>query len=186
MADRPLEVRYKSKKFRIEELGARIAELPRLIRRPALRVISDFMLKRFKLYPRYKYKSRAGAYGYTGATFENGKPVPPGYFSAKQFRYVMAKIADGTIQPGSPHRTMDLKNAWRVDESNRLDAMALVNDDPAAVFAYSPDYQARQLEQVGWQNTDIMAEENLPDAMLELEVWIFNNVDEYFDKAMTK
>lgn len=186
MADRPLEVKYKSKNFRIGEIGKRIADLPRLMRRPALRVVSEFMKKRFRLYPAYKYKSRAQAYGITGATFANGKPVPAGYFSAKQFRYVMAKMADGTINPGSPHRTMELKNAWQVKDTGKIESMSLVNENPAAVFAYSPIYQARQLGLVGWKNTDDLAADNINDAMLELEVWIYNNAGEYLDKAMTK
>lgn len=174
MADRPVEIRYKGQKFRVGELGARIAELPRLARKPALRHISDFMRKRFMLYPRYKYVSRRSAY-----------PEVNGFFSDKQRKFVMAGIRNGTIQPGSPHRTQSLKNDWRVEEGNRIESIMLVNDNPAAVFAYSPQFQARQLEQVGWKNVDIMTEENLPDAMLDLEVYIYNNLPEFFDKAMS-
>jgi hypothetical protein len=172
---RPIEVSYKGKKFRIEELGTRIAEIPRLLRRPALLTISQFMLRKFKLYPRYKEVSRKRAY-----------PEVEGFFSDKQRRFVMAGIAAGRIQPGRPHRTQNLKNAWRIEDDNStIRSIKLINDDPAAVFAYDPVYQARQLDLVGWKDVDEMTEENLPDALLELEVWIANNLDKPIDAALS-
>jgi hypothetical protein len=88
MANRPVEIRYKAKKFRVGEFGKRLAELPKKLKRPALLVYSEYMLKKFKLYPRYKYKSRASAY-----------PEVNGFFSDKQRRFVVAGIANGTIRP---------------------------------------------------------------------------------------
>lgn len=185
---RPLEVRYKAKKFRVEELGKRIAELPRLMRRGALIAVAEYMMKKFRLYPRYKYASRAGAYGSTGAKFENGKPVPDGYFSKEQFRLVMAKIANKEITPGKPNRSQDTKRAWRIEgkEARDIRSIALVNDAPAAVFLYHPIYQARQPKNAGWRNLDVMTEENLDGAMQELEDWIDENIDNELDKALTQ
>jgi len=186
MADRPLTIKYKAKKFRVAEFGKRLLELPKKLRRPVLLVYSKFMLKKFKLYPRYKEVARHKAYPDTKAYFENGKPVPAGYFSAAQFRFVMAGIASGRIQPGSPHRTQDLKKAWRIEGENNRDirSISLVNENPAAVFAYHPVYQARQLAMVGWKDIDTMTEENAADALLEVEVWLFNNADNVLDEVL--
>lgn len=183
---RPVEIRYKAKKFRIGEFGKRLAELPKNMRRPVLLAFSEYMVKKFKLYPRYKYKSRASAYPDTKAYFENGKPVPAGYFSANQFRFVMAGIAEGRIQPESPHRTRVLKNAWHIEgaEGRDIRKIEIVNDAPAAVFAYHPIYQARQLDLVGWKDLNEMTDENSADALLEAEVYIYNNFDRILDETL--
>jgi len=172
---RALEIRYKAKKFRVAEFGDRLKELPRKFRRPILLVYSKFMLKRFKLYPRYKYKSRASAY-----------PEVNGFFSDKQRRFVMAGIASGRIQPGSPHRTQSLKDDWKLEGENARDirSISLVNDNPAAVYAYHPTLQARQLDLVGWKDVNEMTEENGADALLEVEVWLANNAGSVIDDAL--
>jgi hypothetical protein len=131
------------------------------------------MVKRFKLYPRYKYIKRARAY-----------PEVGGFFSDKQRKFVMAGIASGRIQPGSPHRSQQLKDGWHVEDNKGIESIAIVNREPAAVFAYHPIFQARQLDLVGWKDTDEMNEENMPDALLDLEVFIYNEFPALFDKAM--
>lgn len=172
---RPLEIRYRARRFRVDEFGARLQELPRLFRRPALLTYVKYMLRMFKLYPRYKYASRKSAY-----------PEVGGFFSDKQRRFVMAKIASGEIRPGGPHRTQALKDAWRIEGETGADirSISLVNDNPAAVFAYHPVYQARQLDLVGWKDVNEMTEENADDALLKVEVWIANNAKEVLDEAL--
>lgn len=175
MVNRPVEIRYKAKKFRVAEFGKRLAELPRKLRRPVLIVFSEYMVKQFKLYPRYKEVARRKAY-----------PEVNGFFSDRQRRFVMAAIADGRIQPGSPHRSQELKRGWKINGKDAEDirSITIVNDAPAAVFAYHPIYQARQLGLVGWKNIDDMAEENTADALLEAEVWIINNADKVLDSVL--
>lgn len=99
--------------------------------------------------PPTTFHSRANAYGSTGATFENGNPVPDGYFSAKQFRFVAA-ITEGFTKRYT--RTHDLSNAWQYKESNSdWSSVAFTNDAPGAVWAYEDGGQARQLKNVGWR-----------------------------------
>lgn len=176
MAKRPLEIRYGVRKFRIGEFARRLAELPRLIRRDSLIVMAEFLLKKFRLYPRYKYQSRKGAY-----------PEVDGFFSPAQRAFVMAGIATGRIRPGTPHRSQNLKKSWRIEgkQASDLRSIALVNDAPGAVFAYHPIYQARQLDMVGWKDVDEMTDENIDDGVLEVEVWLYNHFPKLFDKAMT-
>ena len=99
--------------------------------------------------PPTKFASRANAYGSTGATFENGNPVPDGYFSAKQFRYV-AWLTKGFTQ--RYQRTHEMSNAWKYAESNsQWDRVNFTNDAPGAEWAYRDGQQARQLNNVGWR-----------------------------------
>ncbi len=172
MANRPLEIKYQGRKIRsFAGIKEAIDQLPRRLRGKALEVGAKYLLKKYKLYPRYKEVARKNAY-----------PEVSGFFSDKQRRFVMAGIRNGTIQPGSPHRTQALKNDWRI--VGRGVALAIVNENPAAVFAYHPIYQARQLEMVGWRNIDIMTEENLNDTVLEIEVYIYNEMGNELDKGV--
>ena len=169
---RPLEIKYNGRKIRgLDSIRQAIDELPRRLRGKALMAGAKYYLKQFKLYPRYKEVSRASAY-----------PEVNGFFSDKQRRFVMAGIAAGRIQPGSPHRTQSLKNDWKIQGKGL--ALSIVNSNPAAVFAYHPIYQARQLGMVGWKNIDVMEEENRADALLEIEVFIYNEMGAEFDKAV--
>ncbi len=176
MAERPLQIKYKGKNIRAGTLGDAIKELPRYVRGKALKAAADYLVKKFKLYPPYKYVKRAKAY-----------PEVNGFFSDKQRRFVMAAIADGRIQPGSPHRTMATKNAWHVDaKQGELARLSVINDAPQAVFLYDPTFQARQVGLVGWKNIDDMLAENEADAILEVELYIYNNFPKIFDELIKK
>jgi len=169
---RPLDIKYQGRKIRsLAGIKEAIDQLPRRLRGKALEVGAKYLIKRYKLYPRYKEVARKNAY-----------PEVGGFFSDKQRRFVMAGIRNGTIQPGSPHRTRALKNDWRI--VGRGVALSIVNENPAAVFAYHPLYQARQLEMVGWRNVEIMTEENIDDTVLEIEVYVYNEMGNELDKGV--
>lgn len=176
MSKRPLTIKYGVKQFRVGEFAKRLTELPRRLRRSALIVMAEYLLKKFRLYPRYKEVSRKSAY-----------PEVGGFFSDKQRKFVMAGIASGRIQPGGPHRSETLKKSWRIEgkEARDIRSLSLINNAPAAVFAYHPIYQARQLGLVGWKDSDVMTDENLDDGLLEVEVWLYNNFPQEFDKVMS-
>ena len=168
-----LQVKYNGRKLRgLDAIRQAIDELPRRLRGKALEAGAKFYVKRFKLYPRYKEVARRKAY-----------PEVGGFFSDKQRRFVMAGIKSGRIQPGRPHRTQDLKNAWHIE--GRGLGLSIVNDAPQAIYAYSPIYQARQLALVGWKNIDEMEKENRDDALLEIEVFIYNNATKEIDAALS-
>jgi hypothetical protein len=167
-----LEVRYRGRKLRgLAGIKEAIDELPRKLRGKALQVGAEFLLKKFKLYPRYKEVARAKAY-----------PEVGGFFSEKQRRFVMAGIKSGRIVPGRSNRTMQAKNGWRIEGKGT--GLSIVNDTPAAVYLYSPIYQARQLDLVGWKDINEMTEENQGDALLEIEVFIFNQALVELDKSI--
>jgi hypothetical protein len=106
----------------------------------------------------YKYASRARAYGSTGATFENGAPVPDGYFSAKQFRYVAA-ITHGFTDRG-PHRTGESTRAWQAVPRNNGYQYTLKNDTTGGYFTRHETRQARQLKNVGWRKVSAVLAAN--------------------------
>jgi hypothetical protein len=97
----------------------------------------------------YKFASRAKAYGATGATFENGNPVPDGYFSAKQFRFVAAKTKGFTDIGRKP----PVKNvaAWKFTETKNGYGASISNDTTGGFFTRDDKRQARQLGNVGWR-----------------------------------
>ena len=96
----------------------------------------------------YKYASRAKAYGSTGARFANGNPVPDGYFSAKQFRYVAAKT-HGFTDRGSKRAGVS-EDAWQYVEVSDWN-YKIVNPEPGAYWTRDDYGQARQPALVGWR-----------------------------------
>lgn len=155
----------------IEKVKKYIAGLPRGVTFVALEAISKWLVGDSQSGLRhpepYKYVSRKSAYGFTGAKFENGKPVPAGYFSKEQFRYVMAKIASGEIKPGQNNRTGNSTDAWTYTPQSKGKnyAFKLVNETPGGFWTRSDKSQARQLGKVGWWKVSKVVSKNLPAAL---------------------
>jgi hypothetical protein len=175
MADSALEIRYKSRKFRRGELADIVKELPRRLRAPALNHVAQFYLKKFRLYPRYKWVTRARAYGMQAGG--------PGFFSDKQRRKVFAMIRSGEIAPGKSNRTMAIKNAWHIE--GRGVSISLVNSEPGAVFLYDPILQARQTDLVGWKDVNEMNDEWEDDAVEDLWEYVIDLADKQLENIMT-
>lgn len=81
-----------------------IDTLPRTMRGIAAETIADDLIgtpqRGLKYYPPYRYITRRRAYG---------KP----FKSVRQQRYVMARIREGRIDPGYPHRTGNYQRSWK-------------------------------------------------------------------------
>lgn len=102
----------------------------------------------------YQYISRASAYG---TVSNENPPAPDGYFSWKQFRFVMASIRRGTI--GIPYRrTGNVSNAWHVE--GKLSKAKAVNDNTAAPFVFGDSTQSRHENAVGWQKVGVRLDQN--------------------------
>lgn len=96
----------------------------------------------------YQYISRADAYP--------DAPYKPGWFSLRQFRYVMAKISSGEIT--IPYnRTGDISNAWRVE--GKLSKARPVNDNEKAPYVFGDKQQSRHEKMVGWQTVSARVEQ---------------------------
>jgi len=148
----------------IDKVKAYLASVPRGTMRVALDAIARWLIGDSQgglMHPEpYKYASRAKAYGYTGAKFENGARVPAGYFSAKQFRYVAA-ITHGFKDRGSK-RIGESTDAWQAVPRNDGYRYTLTNNTPGGYWTRDETRQARQLGNVGWRKvSDVLADNYL-------------------------
>jgi hypothetical protein len=148
----------------VEAVQSFLRAIPRGAVRVALQAFSEYVVGNEQHGLRhaepYKYASRARAYGYTGAKFENGNPVPAGYFSAKQFRYVMAKIASGEMTPGTENRTGKSTAAWQAVPRNDGYRYTLSNGERGAYYTRDDKGQARQPANVGWRKVSQVVTDN--------------------------
>lgn len=130
----------------IEKVYLALAELPQAIVDEGSDAILDYwrgVLRNPANYAPWRYVSRAEAYP--------GAPYKPGYFSAKQFRFVMAKMSEG-YQPGAQNRTGTLAKGWM--KAGTGEAGFLYNAEPYASFVIGDPGQAAQPKLVGWLTGD--------------------------------
>lgn len=135
----------------VEVIANRLSELPKDAKNygveGANEVIVDVAQNDF---PAYRYVSRFNAYPMA--------PAGPGWFSDKQRRYVMARIASGEIS--IPYRsTHALRYTWRSVGAGWR--QKVVNDHKAAIHAYGNNTQCAQLEMVGWKKAEQLVYENI-------------------------
>jgi hypothetical protein len=134
----------------VEAVQSFLKSVPRGALKVALEAFTEYIVGNdahgLKHTEPYKFASRKSAYGYTGAKFENGKPVPAGYFSKEQYRYVMAKIASGEITPGSPRANRgESSKAWRFTPIQGGYNYRISNDKIAQYWARDDYGQPRQI-----------------------------------------
>jgi hypothetical protein len=126
----------------LEQVQKRLAKLA-----PALMADVDIAAANYLLdvivnkeIPPYKHVRRDVAYPETG----------DGFFSPKQKRWFFWALKHGMID--SPYRRRGkhggIATRWHIIRHNQ--DVSLVNDDPAAMYLYDNDRQARQLGMVGW------------------------------------
>lgn len=140
----------------IEAVQSFLASVPRGALRVALEAFTEYIIgneqRGLKHVEPYKYASRKAAYGYTGAKFDNGKPVPPGYFSKEQFFYVMGAISRGEIKPGTPRSNRgESARAWVSVPLNNGYRMNIVNNKPGQYWARDDKGQPRQISLTNWR-----------------------------------
>lgn len=126
----------------MEEVQRLLRNLPRAAQDAASQEVAEYMLDVERIYPPYSYVTRAQAYP--------GAPAGPGWFSARQRKFVMAAIRDGRINPGSSHRTQTFRNAWRIEDRG-VDAF-LVNETPYGIHLKDP--RANHMALIGWTTID--------------------------------
>lgn len=167
----------------VESLAQLFSEIPRGGKRRVMQAIGEWLIANqgvgLRYYPPYRYESRAKAYGFPpGGEWYSMKPVA-GYFSERQFRYVMAKIRSGEITPGISQRTGRLSEGWKlVVENYDYNRMSLSNDVPYAHWVLSDEMQARQIANVGWWTESQMIAYN-SDKILEVGL---DELDRFLDE----
>lgn len=141
----------------VDELQKFLKTLPRGMTRAAIRAFAEYLIGNsyhgFRHDQPYKYVSRAKAYGKVASG------VPAGYFSMRQYRYVMAKIASGEINPGQ-RRNIPTKasGGYEIKETRGGYGANIVNQEAGAYWTRSDKNQPRQLARVGWRKAaDVVA-----------------------------
>jgi hypothetical protein len=125
-----------------------IDQLPRNVRGVATEAAAVYFIgdgrRGLKHYPAYKYVTRRSAFGVA-------------FFSAKQRRYVMARIREGSIDPGAPHRTGNFQRSWHTDgEGARTRIIGTLPHE---------QWPDRLTEKVGWRAVDDILSTNYKGAI---------------------
>lgn len=133
----------------LEEWKAFIKSIPRGTAKIAVSAVVDFIIgtpqRGLKRYQAYKYVSRKRAYGRT-------------FKSKAQQGYVMARIHEGTMDPGVPHRTGRTQRGYRKVETRGGYGATIVNPEIGAYYTRDDKGQARLNELAGWQKAmDVIA-----------------------------
>lgn len=154
----------------VEKLQAFFKKLPADARKIAAPAVATYLIgndaRGLKHYVGYKYVSRKSAYGQT-------------FSSDKQRRYVMAKIREGEITPGSPRRTNALKRGWAYKLQGGGYGASIYNPVPYAGYVMGDGSQANQPRLVGWRTMMAVVNTNIKGAIKaaerEIQEWINGN-----------
>jgi hypothetical protein len=143
----------------LDEVQEYLRSLPRGVMKVALLAITEYIIGDDRHGLRhdepYKYVSRAQAYGRVS-------DAPAGYFSWKQFRYVMAKMDSGEIDPGTrQHSPTEASKGYMAKETQR--GYTITNPKPGAITR--AEAQPRQLALVGWRKMLKVAQDNMAGAL---------------------
>jgi len=137
-----------------EEFSAFISGFPRHIRGLVTEAVAEWLIgnssRGLKHYVNYKYVSRKAAYGRT-------------FVSDKQRRYVMARIREGTITPGTPNRTFRMQRGWSVKNSGVKSE--ITNSEAYTEHVMGTGTQSRHEAKVGWREVAAVVSTNIAGAM---------------------
>lgn len=163
VSQKNLTVRLKNRQIKLEDFGNLITALPAKIRTKVERHVAEFLREAFETdEPAYNLQHRADAYG-----MQKGGP---GWFSAKQRRFVMAKMKQegrlvktptGWIVTPRNNRTGETGRSWVVVGRGPV---TIKNTSQHAGWLFSDKYQARQPALVGWKKLSQLYEDNAEEA----------------------
>jgi hypothetical protein len=135
----------------IERIQKLFKDLPPRIAKVGMRAFAEWIIgdgeRGLKSYQPYKYISRDKAYGKT-------------FVSDRQRRYVMARIREGKIDPGVPHRTGQTQRGWEATPARGGYVFNIKNEAPGAYYTRHDEGQARLNTLAGWKKiSQILARE---------------------------
>lgn len=138
----------------LDRVKAWLKTVPRGALKVGMRALTTYLIGNqshgLAHYSPYKYVSRKSAYG---RTFE----------SDKQRRYVMARIREGSIDPGVPHRTGKGQRGWVMVETQR--GYTIKNDEPSMFYSMSDKGQAALNAKAGWRLVSEAIADNIAGAL---------------------
>jgi len=117
------------------ELRREMGNWPKEIQNKVIDEVNKYIMKDIKKYPPYRYVTFKQAYG--------------GWFSDKQRKYVMARIAEGSIKPGQPNRSGRFGQGWKIIDKG-ISSM-IVNEVPYSGYLMGAGSQARMHKKIGWK-----------------------------------
>ena len=130
-------------------LERKLKGLPSRVRKAASYEAARYLVgtrtRGLKNYPKYKHIRRRKAYGKT-------------FQSDKQRKYVMARIRDGSIAPGVPHRTGRMQRGWNVKRTRS--GARITNSVDHAKWSFDNYSQANLNRLVGWRKTKEIEADN--------------------------
>ena len=140
----------------LEDLMVKLNKLPEVVQDHAIDEANKYMLNVLKLYPPYSYVPFNQAYGK--------------WFSEKQRRYVMARIAEGSITPGMPNRSQRFANNWKVVGYGRNSIIA--NETPYGPYLVGDNTQARMPAKIGWKKLSATIKQRMAQIISKAEAGV--------------
>jgi hypothetical protein len=156
-----------------------LKSVPRGAVKVALPAIAEWFIgdgrRGLKHYPVYRHITRALAYPDMSFTTSTGKTII-GYKSLRQFRYVMASIAQGRMLPGFPRRTGNTQRGYTMVTSNRGYRVRIINETRGAIYTRHDTLQARLNAMAGWRKAGDVISTNIKGALRharsKVSVWL--------------
>lgn len=130
-----------------KQIQAAIDALPDEVKDSVTESVMQYLLNIERAYPPYKHITRAQAWPSKVIAFPSGKRLV-GWHSIKQFRYVMARISEGSITPGKANRTQTFSRNWRIEDKGRN--AFLVNETPYGPYLKDDQRQSPMQHMIGW------------------------------------
>lgn len=148
-----------------EELISKFQRLPVEVAFSTVDEASKYMLL-FRDYPPEKRVSRKQAYPNLSFVTATGKRIV-GYKSLRQFRLVMAKVANGEVPY---NRTKTLRNNWK--RTMTQNSATLTNATPYAGYVLGDNTQSRHAKMIGWQTISEMIESRKPTLIQKIQLGV--------------
>src|SRR3990172_3628364 len=136
----------------LKEINAKLAKLPDAVADEGTDAANKYLVDSLRAYPSYKYVTRKAAYGQT-------------FSSDKQRRYVMARIREGRIDPGYPHRTGRTQRGYVMKVSNDGYRVSIQNKEAGAYYTRDDSGQARLNALAGWVKVRDVIANNMAGAI---------------------
>ena len=144
----------------LDELIEKLGKLPDDVQDEAIEAVNAYLLNVLKSYPPYAYVPYKRAYG--------------GWFSDKQRRYVMARIREGTIKPGTPNRSQQFAKGWDVLGYGRKSM--IVNQTPYGPYLVGDSEQARMPKKIGWKKLGDTIKDRMEEIYRRADIGVKNAI----------
>ena len=148
-----------------EELIDRLRRLPLSVSFHTIDEAAKYMMLLMD-YPPQKSVSRKQAYPNLSFVTATGKRIV-GYKSLRQFRLVMAKVANGEV----PYRrTKTIRNNWKL---TKMETGAILrNATPYAKLVMGDNTQSRHAKMIGWQTVSEIIESKRPTLIQKIQLGV--------------